>query len=222
MMRIPSLFIFDMDGTMFDTEPVSYMCWKTICQKYGYHFLQEDFCKILGQDNHTAVSLFTHVFGPDFPYEQIAREKVAYQLEYYRNHDIPMKSGLKECLAFAREYAVPCAVASSSPQSFIAYLLAKQDLTTAYTIVQSGEEIARGKPAPDIFLTVCHKAQVDPAAALVLEDSENGILAAHAAHIPAVWIRDMIDISPDIQALAWRCCRSLAEIPTVLRGDKNL
>jgi HAD superfamily hydrolase (TIGR01509 family) len=221
LMKLPKLFIFDMDGTMFDTEPISYMSWRNICKHYGYDFLQEDFYKILGQDNHRAAALFTSVFGSDFPYEKIAREKVAYQLAYYKTHDIPVKPGLQELLGFARSKGSMCAVASSSPQSLIEYLLAKQGLTAYYQIVQSGEDVLHGKPAPDIFLTVCQKAGVTPEASLVLEDSASGIQASQAAHIPSVWIRDMVDIPAEVARLAWRKCKSLSEVSSMWEGEQN-
>lgn len=220
-MKLPKLFIFDMDGTMFDTEPISYMSWRKICKDYGYDFLQEDFCKILGQDNRRAEALLTSVFGADFPYEKIAREKVAYQLSYYKTHDVPIKPGLQKLLNFARAKNIVCAVASSSPKSLIIYLLEKQQLTAYYQIVQSGEEVAHGKPAPDIFLTVCKKAGVAPEASLVMEDSESGILASHAANIPSIWIRDMVDIPDEVAQMAWRKCKSLSDVTTAWEGNQN-
>lgn len=113
-----------------------------------------------------------------------------------------------------------CAVASSSPRALIEYLLDKTGVASFFSVVQSGEEAAHGKPAPDVFLMACDKALVEPSRALVLEDSENGILAAHAAGIPSIWIPDLITIPKDVQALAWKCCHSLDEVPELLvKGD---
>lgn len=216
MMKLPRLFIFDMDGTMYDTEPISCLCWQEVCEKYGFSLDKNQFIQMLGKDNNRVRSLFLQWFGEDFCYDTVVSEKVACQLNYYKNHEVPIKEGLVDCLEFARRHDILCAVASSSPKSLIDYLLVKQKLASYYTVVQSGEEVAHGKPDPDIFLTVCQKAGIDPQDALVLEDSQSGIEAAHAANIPAVWIPDMVEVPAETASLVWKRCRTLADVPRKL------
>ena len=175
---------------------------------------------MLGRDNLRIRAICDDAFGPDCPYDDICREKVALQLEYYRSHAIPIKPGLLHVLRYAREEGIACAVASSSPRTLIEYLLDKTGVAPFFSVVQSGEEAAHGKPDPDVFLMACDKARVSPDQALVLEDSESGILAAHAAGIPSIWIPDLITIPKDVQDLAWTCCYSLEEVPGLLaKGD---
>lgn len=219
-MNIRKLLIFDMDGTMFDTEPISYRCWRDVSARYGFNLDRQVFDHMLGRDNRRIRAICDDAFGPSYPYDAICREKVALQLDYYRTHDIPVKPGLLQVLHYAREAGMACAVASSSPRALIEYLLDKTGVASFFSVVQSGEEAAHGKPAPDVFLMACDKALVEPSRALVLEDSENGILAAHAAGIPPIWIPDLITIPKDVQALAWKCCHSLDEVPELLaKGD---
>ena len=219
-MSIRKALIFDMDGTMFDTEPISYRCWREISAHYGYDLDRSVFDRMLGRDNLRIRAICEDAFGRAYPYEDICREKVQLQLEYYRSHAIPIKPGLIHVLHYAREEGIPCAVASSSPRNLIEYLLEKTGTATFFSVVQSGEEAAHGKPAPDVFLMACDKAHVAPDQALVLEDSESGILAAHAARIPSIWIHDLITIPKEVQGLAWKCCRSLDEVPALLaKGD---
>lgn len=216
-MIIPKLCIFDMDGTMFDTEPISYKAWQAVCLPHGYHIPESLFCSIIGMDNRRIIQKYREFFGDDFPYQEIWKEKTAYQLAYYHTHPIPRKHGLLSCLKFAEKQGILCAVASSSPRSQIEYLLEKSKLAAYFQYVQSGEEVVHGKPAPDIFLLTCQKAGVMPSQALVIEDSQNGILAADAANIPAVWIPDLVQIAPEVQQKAWRICQSLAEVPLLFQ-----
>lgn len=218
MRDMPQLLIFDMDGTLFDTEPISYIAWKAVCAKYGYTLSEKVFYQLLGMDNRRLCQILQAHFGPEFPYEVICREKMAYQLQYYRDHTIPGKPGLTACLHFAAAHDIHCAVASSSPPEVIRYLLEKNRVRSYFQIIQSGEDVAHGKPAPDVFLAVCCQLRIAPDRALVIEDSQNGILAAAAAGIPAVWIPDLIELSESAAAKTWRKCTSLAEIPTVLMG----
>ncbi len=221
-MQIPAIYIFDMDGTLFDTEPISYTAWQAVCRPRGYEIPETLFRSVIGMDNRRIIQLFSEFFGKDFPYEEIWKEKTAYQLEYYHTHPVPCKPGLMQCLEFAKTQGIQCAVASSSPRSQIEYLLEKANIASYFQIVQSGEDVVHGKPAPDIFLLVCQQAGVAPLNALVLEDSQNGILAADAAHIPSIWIPDLVQIAPEVQQKAWRICHSLADVPALFQEERKI
>lgn len=210
------LFIFDMDGTMFDTEPISYICWKHICKQYGYELPYEVFCRFLGMNVESIRRVCVEALGTDFPYDAIEKEKKAYQIEYYKTHEVPVKPGLMECLEYAKQHHIPCAVASSTALPIIGYLLEKNKVKPYFSIVKSGAMIPNGKPAPDIFLMVCKEAGVAPQNALVFEDSANGVLAGHNADIPVIWIPDLMRIPDDIAAYAWKECASLHEVPALL------
>lgn len=173
--------IFDMDGTMFDTEPIFYRFWREISARYGYDLDRTVYDKMAGRDNVRTRSVCEEAFGPDYPYDKVCQEEVALQMDYYRHHDIPFKPGLCQLLDYARKEGLACAVASSSPRSMIEYLLERKGIASFFDVVQSGEEVPHGKPDPDIFLIACEKLGVRPETALVMEDSENGILAAHRA-----------------------------------------
>ena len=118
-MNIRKLLIFDMDGTMFDTEPISYRCWRDVSARYGFDLDRQVFDHMLGRDNRRIRAICDDAFGPSYPYDAICREKVALQLDYYRTHDIPVKPGLLQVLHYAREAGMACAVASSSPRALI-------------------------------------------------------------------------------------------------------
>ena len=130
-MNIRKLLIFDMDGTMFDTEPSSYRCWRDVSARYGFNLDRQVFDHMLGRDNRRIRAICDDAFGPSYPYDAICREKVALQLDYYRTHDIPVKPGLLQVLHYAREAGMACAVASSSPRALIEYLLDKTVQITA-------------------------------------------------------------------------------------------
>lgn len=215
-MKKREAIIFDMDGTMFDTEPISCRCWQEAAAPYGYTVEQSLFEKMLGRDHLRIRTLCLEAFGRDFPYEEICEKKVRLQLAYYQQHTVPVKPGLLKMLQYAQKEGMPCAVASSSPRQLIEYLLQKNELAEYFAAVQSGEEVQHGKPAPDVFLLACEKLAVTPSRALVLEDSETGVLAAHAAGIPVIWIPDLVMIPKKVQALAYASCRSMEEVPRLL------
>lgn len=120
------LFVFDLDGTMFDTEIISYQCWRDVSARYGFQMGRDVFDLMLGRDNLRVRSTCENAFGPTYPYDRVCKEKIELQLEYYRTHDIPMKPGLLHILEYAKEQGILCAVASSSPRKLIEYLLKRQ------------------------------------------------------------------------------------------------
>lgn len=135
--------IFDMDGTMFDTEPISYRFWREISARYGYDLDRTVFDQMLGRDDLRIKPLCEAAFGPDYPYEKVVQEKVAAQMEYYKSHDIPFKPGLNQILEYARKEGLICAVASSSPREMIEYLLERNGLASFFGRPEWGRSAAR-------------------------------------------------------------------------------
>jgi len=215
-MNTPELLIFDMDGLMTDTERLAAKCLKEVGHTYGYTFPKTLFDKINGMDNRRIGSVFRTEYGEDFPYEQIYAGKRKLAAAYIEEHGVPAKPGLHDCLAYAKSRHIRCAVASSTPLTRVRQYLEQLAVLPYFELIQSGEEIERGKPFPDIFLTVCNKLGTEPAKAIVLEDSANGLRAAAAAAIPSIWIPDMVDIPAEVKKTVWKELQSLLEVPAAL------
>ena len=150
----PELFIFDMDGLMFDTERISVPCWRAIGRKYGIDMEDSFFDTIFGMNNAKIKEIFLQTYGADFPYDAFHDEKKAMQLAIYHEKGAPAEPGLQECLDYARQEGIRCAVASSSAEETVRLLLHKAGLESYFCHIQSGDAMAHSKPAPDIFLAV--------------------------------------------------------------------
>lgn len=214
----PELFIFDMDGLMFDTERISVPCWRAIGRKYGIDMENSFFDTIFGMNNAKIKEIFLQTYGADFPYDAFHDEKKAMQLAIYHEKGAPAEPGLQECLDYARQEGIRCAVASSSAEETVRLLLHKAGLESYFCHIQSGDAMAHSKPAPDIFLAVCRVLGVRPERALVLEDSGNGLKAAAAAHIPSIWVPDLVRVEPAVAATAWHTCQTLADVPPLIQN----
>lgn len=211
----PELLIFDMDGLMTDTERLQAKYLVMVGKKYGYDIKPSLFDKINGMDNRRIGAVFQEEFGPDFPYEKVYAEKRQLAAADIEANGVPAKPGLRECLEFAKSKGIRCAVASSTPLQRVRHYLGMLGIIPYFALIQSGEDVKRGKPFPDIFLTVCHKLQVEPSRAVVLEDSANGLRAAAAAAIPSIWIPDMVDIPADVKQGIWRQGKTLLDVPSM-------
>ena len=209
----PELFIFDMDGLMFDTERISVPCWRAIGRKYGIDMEDSFFDTIFGMNNAKIKEIFLQTYGADFPYDAFHDEKKAMQLAIYHEKGAPAEPGLQECLDYARQEGIRCAVASSSAEETVRLLLHKAGLESYFCHIQSGDAMAHSKPAPDIFLAVCRTLGVRPERALVLEDSGNGLkprrqLISRLSGYPiwSVWNQLWLQ-RPGIPARHWQTCR---------------
>lgn len=201
-MNIPKLAIFDMDGLIFDSERLFMNMKHTILKEYGYPAREEDYLQTIGLAGQQLHDKLSELYGQQYPAEEISRKTRAKVNGYMESHGPDVKPGVECLLAWFRKHQIPCCVASSTRREYVEkYLkLAHLDHYFSYTI--GGDEAARSKPEPDIFLAACERSRTSPSDALVLEDSENGIRAAFAAGIPAVCIPDLKQPSPEIANMA--------------------
>ena len=221
-MGAKKLFIFDMDGTLFDTEPISAQIWKEVAKEKGYTIPEGVLQGVIGMSYTGGKEVFLQEIGEDFPFESLCAEKIRRQNEWYNTHSVPVKPGVKEILNYAKRRGIPCAVASSSPLIQIEILLNKTGLREYFSHLQSGESIKRGKPYPDIFLAVCRHFDVKPQDALVFEDSENGLKAAETGGIPVILVPDLAVIDEVVAHKALYICDSLIQAVQCLREEEIL
>ena len=190
-LAIPALAIFDMDGLIFDTERLFMTTKDGVMKEYGYTQQKDDYIHTLGTCGQQLLDILHRLYGDDYPAEEIGQNCRTLVTEKIRREGPPVKPGIPELLAWFASNNIPCCVASSTKHDIVVeYLrLAKLDKYFAYVI--GGDQVQRSKPNPDIFLAACQRTDIKPEHALVLEDSENGILAASNANIPVVCIPDL-------------------------------
>lgn len=184
-------FVFDMDGLIFDTERTFMEQLAVIMREGGYHLTREVYSRSLGLNGEALRRLMLEEFGEKYPFEEMgakARQRVNMIAETV---GLQMKPNIRELLEYLADREIPCAVASSTQSDVVADYLEKADIRRFFRHVIGGEMVAHSKPAPEIFLLACEKCDVAPQDAVVLEDSENGIRAAHAAHIPVICVPDL-------------------------------
>jgi len=205
--------IFDMDGLMLDTEPIYKVAWQAASAELGYVLDNAFYARFVGRPNHDCERDLVEQFGPAFPLERFrARWPELWKTEAAAR-GIRRKDGLLELLEFLERRGIPIAVATSTEAGDAAFTLRSAELDGCFRIVVTGDEVAHGKPAPDIYLEAARRLGIDPAACLALEDSEAGILAASRAGMVALLIPDGATPSATAVRVASRVLQSLAEVP---------
>jgi|GEM_PF-514021 len=209
--------LFDMDGTIFDTERIWFECWEPVGRAHGLEGLNALLDRCVGITDEDMTSIFMDAYGADFPYERYAGEaRAIFRARYGRG--LPMKPGVREILGFLRDAGVPVALASSNGMDFILRELACVGLLACFQVIAAGDEATRGKPAPDIFLLAAERLRVDPARCFVIEDSFNGIRAARAAGMRPIMVPDLQKPDAEMTALAEIIAPSLNAAADYLRG----
>jgi HAD superfamily hydrolase (TIGR01509 family) len=200
--RRPAAAIFDMDGLMLDTEPLAARAWSDAAQALGVAFDRAVTASLVGRNFPDCRAQILAHHGADYPVDRLMQAwHVAYDAIVARE-GIALKPGLVELLAWLDRNGVPKAVATSTRRSRAQAKLARTALAERFDALVGGDEPARGKPAPDIFLLAAQRLEVAAAGCIVLEDSEPGIRGAIAAGMTPLLVPDGVAPSATLAALA--------------------
>lgn len=192
--------IFDMDGTIFDTERFYTQGWIETADDFGRErqpALAFDMCgRSLGE-----MPAVVHKYFPGIDAHEYARRVVAFAKKA-AEEKLEVLPGVEEILKFFRENKIPMAIASSSEIKVIKSNVERSGLEKYFDALIGGDMITNGKPAPDIFLKAAEKIGVTPENCYVFEDSPNGIRGAKAANCVAIMIPDQVKPSPEMRELS--------------------
>ncbi len=211
MERSSIAVIFDMDGTIFDSERLVLECWERIGKKYGIPDIGEVFMQCIGTNKvRTQEIVFGH-YGKDFPYEKFSGESSVLFHEITEKEGLPVKVGAREILAYLREQDVPLGLASSTRLAVVTQELKDAGLYEYFQTVVGGDLLKNSKPAPDIYLMTCERMGVLPEYTYAIEDSYNGIRSAHAAGLHPIMVPDMMPATEEMEELSERVFTDLVQ-----------
>lgn len=213
--------IFDMDGVLVDTEPVSWKVYQKILEPYHQDMTlkqyTENYC---GRSEAENVITLVGEYGLPFdPKEFVAETLRLEALELDKG--IPLKKGVRETLSWLHENGYECALATSSETVRASKLLGMHDLQGEFCVITNSSGFVHGKPDPEVFLNTCSRLGLNPEECLVIEDSESGVLAASRAGIPVILIPDLKHPSENILKLTAGRLNDLSELPLWLRNQSR-
>ena len=204
--------IFDMDGVIFDSKRATYLCWKKVAEDHGLERMDEVYRRCIGVTLEVTRQICLDAYGEDFPYEQFAKEASELYHERYDGGRLPIKEGVREILSYLKGNGIPIAIASSTRQKRVTTQLDEAGLLSYFDAVVGGESVSRSKPAPDIFLYAAERLGIAPEDCVVIEDSFNGIRAAHAAGMQPVMVPDMLQPDEEITGMCVAVRKTLTEV----------
>ncbi len=206
--------IFDMDGTLLDTQKICIPAWEYAGSKQGIEGMGDYIPFVCGMNAHGWGS-YVLERHPDIDMERFNNDTRKYILD---NLTIRYKKGADELLAFLWKRGVKTAVASGSSHASIEHHLRELGVYERFDAIVGGHDVEHGKPAPDIFLLAAQKMGADPSDCIVFEDSENGIRAGHAAGMRVIGIPDVVEFSDEVKALLWHELADMTEAVEILKN----
>lgn len=179
--------IFDMDGVLVDSYQPHYESWVISCNELGLHIDEEIYTRLFGQ----TFEVFAHELGGGkLSREQIDKwywDKEALYREIIKDN-FPANVGASDLLAELAASGFELAIGSSGPRENVACVIDEMVNAHLFKATVNGDEVSRGKPDPEVFLTAAKKLEVDPAYCVVVEDSIHGLQAAVSAGMKCVGI----------------------------------
>ena len=211
-MLLPKALIFDMDGLMLNSEPLYQEAWQAAAQELGYTLDAELYMSLVGRSSAEAERMFTQVFGEAFPANKFNDRWDELWQKLIKDQGIALQPGLLPLLEWVEQQDISKAVGTSSNSAEAETCLSLAGIRDRFSILVTVDQVAAGKPEPDIFLEAAKRLAIAPQQCLVLEDSNAGIQAAQAAGMPAVMVPDLQVPTEAIKAIAHGIFPSLYEV----------
>lgn len=195
--------IFDMDGLMVDSEPLSQQAWDDYLRPFGHQLSEETVQNIIGFRSDVSTPIIKEMFNLPESVPQIIANRAAIYSRI-RANGVPTMPGLHELHAAINRRQIPWAVATSSPRVHALEVLQQLGLQNQCQAVAAGDEVAHGKPAPDIYLLAAKRLGIAPHNCLALEDSGPGSQAATAAGMTVIAIPNAQTKTADFSHVHYR------------------
>jgi HAD superfamily hydrolase (TIGR01509 family) len=179
-MNMIGAILFDMDGVLMDSEPLHLRATQFVLGDRASSFTERDNLAFVGATDPEMFRVLRILFDLSAPTDELVSRKREHLIALVRAEGRPLP-GVPEVPLGLRESGLRLGLVSASARPVIDAVLRALDLDRAFDTIVSGDEVARGKPAPDGFLMAARRLGTDPERCLVVEDSRNGVLAGKAA-----------------------------------------
>jgi len=204
--------IFDMDGTLFDTERLAVQALATAFGEHGVTVPAHAFEHVIGLASKDTRAYLSRFAPAGIDAEGILRRGGELIEARLSRDGMPMKSGVANLLAYLHGRGTALAVATSTRTASAMRNLQRANIAHYFGAVVGGDAVPNAKPYPDIYLRALSELERSADEAIAIEDSDHGIKSAHAAGLRVICVPDIKPIAAAIQALAHRQYHSLDEL----------
>ena len=208
--------IFDMDGTLIDSETVYIAGMQEAARTLGLALPIELCHAMVGVPRDGCNVLLLNHYGQDFDLA-VFRGHYSNSVERRMKERVPVKPGVVELLDFLAAKGLPLAIATSALRATAERNLGRAGLLERFTVLTARDEVEHPKPAPDLYLEAARRLGIAPERCVAFEDSSIGIVAAHAAGMRAVMVPDILPPTDEARAKSFHIAQDLHEVLQLLR-----
>ena len=210
-MSMIKLVIFDVDGTLVDSEVVYVKAALKNLEVNHYNIPMSAIMGIIGQNRIAGRKLIESTQDDSFDYDKYIKDYEKIRSEILENEPLKLKKGALNILNYCKEHNIKMAIATSTARDKQTKVLTQLGIIDYFDYMVFGDEIKNSKPAPDIYLKVYEHYNLDKDEMIIYEDSNNGILSGYNAGIKVVYIKDIVDVKEDTLALCYKQVKDLDE-----------
>ena len=206
--------LFDMDGTITDTEKYYCRSWHKAFNEFGYaDFTYEDALGQRSLNRRDACAKWKAVYGDDLPYEDIRlRANELVEACIAENGGVPVKPGIGEAIACLKARGIKTAVVTATEYQKASRRLSELGLFDLFDVVISAHMVENGKPHPDVYVYACEQIGENPGDCIAVEDAPNGILSAYNAGCKVVMVPDLTKPDDELKKMLYMTIDSLNEM----------
>ena len=208
--------IFDMDGTLIDTEKYYRIFWPKALAEFGYHMTDEQALSMRSLGRPFAPAQLKKWFGEDLDYYAVRKRRKDMMEECLDREGIQRKPGALELVQRLRADGITTAIATATDPERTAKYLKLTGLEGYFDRLISATQVKEGKPSPDIYLFACEQLGLAPEDCLAVEDSPNGVLSAYRAGCKVVMVPDQTRPEEEMKKYLYAVAESLDEVYEII------
>jgi HAD superfamily hydrolase (TIGR01509 family) len=209
--------IFDMDGTLIDSEAIYTVGLQNAARALG-HDLPLALCHAtVGITGPERERMLQEHLGPTFDLAAF-RSHFSTSVRQQMSERVPLKAGVVELLDFLAMKGLPLAIATSARRSTAERNLGRAGLLDRFRTLATRDDVERTKPAPDLYLEAARRLDIAPQRCVAFEDSSIGVLAAHAAGMQTVMVIDILPPTDEARAKCLHVAQDLHEVLRLMNG----
>ena len=210
--------LFDMDGTLFDTEGLGLQLEIDAGKEMGCPVTMQMALELLGVTEKAGTE-YLHGYFPELDGDEYWQRFAQGMRKSILQNGTPLKKGCAEIIAALREMGIPYAIVSSSRREVIDFYLAHSPLCGLFDTIVSGDLGLNSKPAPDCFLKGAELLHISPTDCYVVEDSVHGLAAGRAAGMRTIMVPDILPYGEKHEGLVDYVARDLVDALRFIRED---
>ena len=211
-----SAFIFDLDGTLIDTEKLYRKYWPMALKDYGYDLSDERALMLRSLGRPFAPRQFKDWYGEDFDYNLVRQRRKEYVEGHIEKYGIGLRPGVKEILTFLNEKNITVAIATATDLERTKKYLDMTGISPFFTDIICATMVEHGKPAPDIYKFACEKLNKKPSECFAVEDAPNGVKSAYAAGLKVIFIPDQAPSDDSFRSMIFAEFDNISNIKSLI------